>query len=143
MLYIDNKKIKLIKQEILVGEFINNNNKGYNINISLLFININNNEKGYINLDAGFEKNNDINFFLNKEYYGTPFKNEDNQFIFFEVFDTEKFLDTEIESKIKICLKERNRNQIKVFFELNDELIKIKYDGYLNINFNKTKETFI
>lgn len=91
MLYIDNKKIEIIEQIIYVGEFTKNGNKGYNINIQLLFINIESNEKGYINLDVGFEKNNDIKSFLNREYNGIPFDSNDNQFIFIEVFDTERF----------------------------------------------------
>ena len=85
-----------------------------------------------MNLDAGFEKINDINVFINKEYNGIPFEN-DNQFIYFEVFDTKKFLDTEIESKIIIRIEEIKENKAKVFFELNDELIKIKFDGYLDV----------
>ena len=58
-------------------------------------------KKGYINLDAGFEKENNINNFLNKDYNEVPFENN----IFFETFDTEKFLDTEIESNIVLKLK--------------------------------------
>jgi len=131
MFHIDDKELKLIKQEIYVGKFTNNGDKGYNINIKLEFVN-KNNIKGYLHLDAGFEKNNNINVFINKEYNGIPFAN-DNQFICFEMFDTEKFLDTEIESKIIIKLKYIKEDQVKVFFELNDELIKIKFGGYLNI----------
>ena len=131
MLYIDNKNLKITKQEIHVGRITNNGNEGFNICIGVKFVN-NNNTKGYLNLDAGFEKNNDINAFLNREYNGIPFES-DNQFIYFEVFDTEKFLDTEIESKIIIKLKYIENNKVKVFFELNDELINIKFDGYLDI----------
>lgn len=140
MLCIDNKNLEVIKQSVRVGNFTNNGDKGYNINIQLLFINTNTNEKGYINLDAGFEKNNDIGVFTNREYKGIPFDGEDNQFISFEVYDTEKFLDNEIKSKIKLKLKNKLENKIEVFFELNDELIKIKYDGYLDIDSNKTKD---
>lgn len=143
MLYIDDKKIKIIKQEIYVGTFMKNADKGYNINISLEFINTDNNKKGYINLDVGFEKNNDIRSFLNKEYNGMARGGDDNQFIFFEVFDTEKFLvDSDIESKIIIKLKDMKEGKIVTYFEINDELIKIRFDGYLDINFETTKETF-
>ncbi len=88
-------------------------------------------EKGYINLEAGFEKDSNINIFLNKEYSEIPFEND----VFFEVYDTEKFLDTEIESNIVLKLKEIHDNKVETFFELNDELIKIKYDGFLNLEF--------
>lgn len=142
MLYIDNKNLEVTKQNIRVGNFINNGNEGYNINIQLSFINIDTNEKGYINLDAGFEKRNDIAAFTNREYNGIPFDSNNHQFIFFEVFDTEKFLDTEIKSKIILKIKNMFKDKIKVNFELNDELIKIKYDGYLDIDFHTTKEIF-
>lgn len=131
MLNIDNKNLKVTKQEIHIGKFTNNGDEGYNVCIRLKFVN-DDNVKGYLNLDAGFEKSNDINAFLNREYNGIPFEN-DNQFIYFEVFDTEKFLDTEIESKTLIKLEYINDNKVKAFFELNDELIKIKFDGYLDI----------
>ena len=138
MLYIDNKNIEVLEQKIFVGTYTKNGIKGYNINIKLTFINIDNKEKGYINLDAGFEKDNNINCFLNKNYNGVPFENN----IFFEVFDTEKFLDTEIESNIILKIKELKDNKIETFFELNDELIKIKYDGFLVLGFRKMKDTF-
>lgn len=138
MLYIDNKNIEVLEQKIFVGTYTKNGIKGYNINIKLTFINIDNKEKGYINLDAGFEKDNNINCFLNKNYNGVPFENN----IFFEVFDTEKFLDTEIESNIILKIKELKDNKIETFFELNDELIKIKYDGFLVLDFRKMKDTF-
>lgn len=131
MLYIDNKNLKITEQEIHVGRFTNNGDEGFNICIGLKFVN-SDNTKGYLNLDVGFEKNNDINAFLNREYNGIPFES-DNQFIYFEVFDTEKFLDTEIESKIIIRFEDIKDNKVKTFFELNDDLIKIKFDGYLDI----------
>lgn len=138
MLYIDNKKIEISQQKIFVGTYTKNGNKGYNINIQLSFINIDNKEKGYINLDAGFEKDNNINCFLNKNYNEVPFEND----IFFEIFDTEKFLDTEIESNIILKIKGIRDNKVETFFELNDELIKIKYSGFLDLNFRNTKRTF-
>lgn len=131
MLSIDNKKLKVTKQEIFVGNIINNGIKGYDAWITLEFIN-EDNVKGYLNLDVGYEKSNDINVFLNREYNGIPFF-DDDQFIYFEVFDTEKFLDTEIESNIIIKFEDIKDNKVRVSFELNDELIKIKYTGYLDI----------
>ena len=131
MLSIDNKKLKITKQEIFVGNIINNGIDGYDVGLTLEFIN-EDNVKGYLNLDVGYEKSNDINVFLNREYNGIPFFNDD-QFVYFEVFDTEKFLDTEIESNIIIKFENIKDNKVKVSFELNDELIKIKYTGYLDI----------
>lgn len=131
MLNIDDKNLKVIKQEIFIGKFTNNGDEGYNVCIGLKFVSYDN-VKGYLYLDAGFEKSNDINIFLNREYNGIPFE-MDNQFIYFEVFDTEKFLDTEIESKIIIRFEDIKDKKVKTFFEINDDLIKIKFDGYLDI----------
>lgn len=83
-------------------------------------------------LNAGFEKNDDINAFVNKKYEGIPFSN-DNAFLFFDVFDTERFLDIEIEGNITLNLTNIKNNKVKAIFEVNDKLIKIKYNGYLNI----------
>ena len=58
------------------------------------------------------------------------------------MFDTEKFIDTDIESKIVVSLKEIKANKVHAIFEVNDELIKIKFDGFLNFDFTRTKETF-
>lgn len=143
MLKINDKKLRIIQQKIYVGKFILNGIKGYNINIQISFINVDSNVNGYINLDAGFEKTNDIKSFLNREYKGIPFDSDDNQFVFFEVFDTEKFLDTEIESEIIIKLKDIKNSKIEVSFEVDDELIKINFEGYLDIDTTKTKDTFL
>jgi len=143
MLFIDDKHVRITKQCIRVGEFMKSGEQGYNINIQLLFVNIDTDEDGYINLDFGFEKDNNFNVFLNREYIGKPFDEDDNQFIYFEIFDTENFLDTEIEGQIVITLGSIVDDKIEASFELDDELIKVKFDGYLDMDFENTKETFM
>lgn len=132
MLYIDDKNLEVTKQTISIGNYIKNGKKGYNINIYLAFINIATKENGYINLDVGFEKNNNIKNFLNKEYKGNTFQNSSDD-VYLEVFDTEKFLDSEIESNITVKLKNKIDNKVNTYIEVNDELIKIKFLGLLNI----------
>ena len=141
MLEIGNKNIKVINENIYLGEIWNKQDKGYDICISIDFINLDNNKKGYINIAAGFSKEKDINKFLNKEYYGNPSSNN-NQLIFFETYDTEEFIDTQIDSKIQINIKDKIDNKIEVSFIVNDELIKINYNGLLDINNNITRESF-
>lgn len=68
MLYIDDKKLEITKQEIFVGKFTNNGEEGSSINITLSFINTVTGEKEYINVCAGLEKEKDIDYFLNKEF---------------------------------------------------------------------------
>lgn len=132
MLYIDDKKLEVTKQTISIGNYTKNGKEGYNINIYLAFINIATKENGYINLDVGFEKDNNINNFLNKEYKGNLFQNSSDD-IYLEVFDTEKFLDSEIESNITVKLKNKIDNKVNTYIEVNDELIKIKFLVLLNI----------
>lgn len=143
MLYIDGKNVRVTKQCIRIRKFINSDELGYYVNIQLQFVNVDTNEDGYINLDVGFEKDNDIKAFLNRKYVGKAFDSKDNQFIWFEIFDTEKFLDTEIEGQIVVKLGDIRNDKVDASFELNDELIKVKYDGYLDIDLENTKETFM
>lgn len=64
MLKIDGKEMNIVNQYISVGEFTNNGEKGYNVNIQLQFTD--NSKSGYISLDVGFEKENDLKLFLIK-----------------------------------------------------------------------------
>lgn len=47
------------------------------------------------------------------------------------MFDTVKFLDSEIECEIKIRISDMVGDKINVTFEIDDDLIKIKYAGNL------------
>ena len=132
MLVIDDKEFEITESEIKVGGLTVIGDKGYDITIGLKFSY--NEKSGYLHLDAGFEKNNDIKTFVNREYVGIPFEN-DNQYMYFEIFDTEKFLDTQIESEITLKISEIFDNKVRVTFELNDEFIKVKYDGYMEIRY--------
>lgn len=141
MLYIDNKNIKVIEQKIYVMKYNRDGNKGYSVNIYLFFTNTDTKKNGYINLSAGFAKEDNITYFLNREYNGINgmlFGDD----IFFEGFDTEEYFDTGIESNIVIKLKEIKDNKVKTYFEVDDELIKVKFDGFLNLDFIKTKDNF-
>ena len=58
---------------------------------------------------------------------------EKHLFLYFEVFDTVKFLDSEIECEIRIKINDIKDGKINVNFEVDDDLIKIKYDGSLMV----------
>lgn len=127
MLLIDRREFKVTEETAFLGNFNNNKVNGYNIRFELHFID--GEKKGYINLDTGFEKEKDINLFLNKEYSGLNF--DGYPFMYFEVFDTVKFFDSEIECEIIIKINDIKDGKINVNFEVDDDLIKIKYDGSL------------
>lgn len=133
MFCIDDKKIEITEQKVFVGDYIREGDNGYNLCISLKFFNSDTGESGYLNLDVGFDSQNSIDHFTNKEYRGVPFYIDNNNDIFLELFDTEKFLDTEIEGVIIVNVLTIENDKLKVMFEVNDELIKIMYDGYLDI----------
>ena len=128
MLKIDDKEYEVTIQNIKICNFIDNFDKGYDIDIQIKF-----GKKGFLNLSAGFEKDNNINNFINKEYIGNPYQVEDSQINFFEIFDDTKFLDTEIVNKIKLKIGNIVDNKIEASIELDDDLIKIRYYGNLDI----------
>jgi len=128
MLIIDDKKYEVTTHNIKICNFINNFDKGYDIDIQIEFDN-----KGFLNLSAGFEKDNDINNFINKEYTGNPSQLEDSQINFFEIFDANKFLDTEVVNKITLKIGNIIDNKVEASIELDDDLIKIRYFGNLDI----------
>ena len=66
MLLIDGREFKVTEETAFLGNISYNKVSGYNIRFELRFID--GEKKGYINLDTGFEKEKDINLFLNKEY---------------------------------------------------------------------------
>lgn len=129
MLLIDGREFKVTEETTFIGNISYNKVSGYNIRFELRFID--GDKKGYINLDTGFEKEKDTNLFLNREYSGLNF--DDYPFMYFEVFDTVKFLDSEIECEIRIKINDIKDGKIIVNFEVDDDLIKIKYDGGLTL----------
>ena len=139
MLYINDKIYEITTKTISVGNFNKSCKKGYNICINLLFVDYNTKEKGYINLDAGYNKSSEITVFLNKKYCSST---ANNQYLFFELFDTKSFYESDITSEIYLEIKNKINNKIDVNFEINDKFIKVKFDGLLNIDDKIVHDTF-
>lgn len=129
MLLVDDKEFNIIKSEITLDKLSVNGIPGYDVGININFLN-DNGEKGYINLDVGYELEKDIIYFLNREYRGINLEG-DNDHIMFEIFDTNKFLDSEIESEIVVNIKDMEDDDIYISFKVDDELIKVDYDGQI------------
>ena len=129
MLYINDKKYEILTNEIKYINSQYNKIKGYSI---LIDININlNNKRGYINIWIDFFHNKDFNNILNKKYIELP--TELNSKIFpIEIYDTENFIDF-IESEVEIMFGNITDNQIEITININDENIKLKYNGYLKL----------
>ena len=77
---------------------------------------------------------------MNKNYNEVPFEND----IFFEVFDTEKFLDTEIESNIMLKIKGIKESEIiKMYKNMpleNRKDLKIKFEEIQKITQKESQE---
>lgn len=130
MLEINGVKCEITSQKVFIGTFNKSGENGYNLCIQIEFYN---SEIGYINLDVGYEKENNINLFANKEYI-----NDDCTF--YEIYDNWLY-GNGFNSIVKI--NDIKDNQVNVSFELSDELMSIKFNGYLVIDNNITKESFM
>jgi hypothetical protein len=122
---INGKNVIIVEKQIHIEKYICNDVPGYDINISMKFLNNDTYEQGYMNLSVGYESSVDISNFINKKYEGVPF---DENHVFFEIYDTEHFYDTEIESPIIVEICDFINNKIKVKISLNDELVKLDID---------------
>lgn len=129
MLIIDGKEYKINEEVAYVGKHICNNVKGYNINFEISFND--GEDKGYLYLNVGFEKEKDINLFLNKKFTGFNFG--EYPFMFLEVCHTKKYLDSEIESEITVEIKDLTDEKIGVSINVDDDLIKIKYEENMKL----------
>ena len=129
MLLIDGKEYKITEEVVYVGAHTCNNVNGYNINFEISFND--GEDKGYLYLNTGFEKEKDINLFLNKRFTGLNFG--DYPFMFLEICDTKKYLDSEIESEITVEVMDLANCKLAVSINVDDDLIKIKYDGNMKL----------
>ena len=114
MFKLDEKNIELISNKISIkGNNLNSNN-GYGLFICIDFINKDTNEKGYLNINVGYEEQNDITLFENKEYH-----EDDLSYMLVEVYDTEKFLCLDLTNPIIVKIGTVENNKIKAFIDID------------------------
>ena len=130
MLKINNNEYKVLSSEIKFVNATNNNIKGYSILISLdiEFNNI----KGYITFYVDFFNNMNFKNIENKRYEELP-TNHASKIAMIEIFDTQKFIDF-VDSIVKLEFGCIQNNRIKMSLNINDENIKLDYQGELDIN---------
>lgn len=75
---------------------------------------------------------NDFKNIENKEYNELP---TEPKITHIEIFDTKNFIDF-IDSNVIVKFGNIKNNQIEMKLDIDDILIKIKYKGLLNINYN-------
>lgn len=129
MLKINNNEYKVLSSEIKYAQATYNNKKGYSILVSLdiEFNNI----KGYISFYVDFFETNDIKNIENKKYIELATESN-SKITMIEILDTKNFIDF-IDSEINLEFGNIINNQIKMNLIIDDSLIKLKYNGFLDI----------
>ena len=129
MLSINNNEYKVLSSNIKYVDATYSAKDGYSILISLdMELN---NVKGYISFYVDFFEDEDFKNIENKKYVGIP--DEVNSKIkMIEIFDTINFIDV-INSEVKVEFGNIDNNQIKMNLNIDDEQIKLEYDGLLDI----------
>ena len=125
MLKINNEEYKVLSSEVRWVDATYNKRKGYSI---LVDIKLNHNGiNGYINFYVDFFDNRDNNYIINKKY--NEFPSELNSKIYsVEIFDSKTFIDL-IDSNVALEFGNIKDNKIYMKLDINDELIKIEYEG--------------
>ncbi len=129
MLKINNNEYKILSSEIKYAQATYNNKKGYSILVSL-DIELNN-IKGYISFYVDFFETNDIKNIENKKYIELATESN-SKITMIEILDTQNFIDF-IDSEINLEFGNIINNQIKMNLIIDDSLIKLEYNGFLDI----------
>lgn len=129
MLKINNNEYKILSSEIKYAQATYNNKKGYSILVSL-DIELNN-IKCYISFYVDFFETNDIKNIENKKYIELATESN-SKITMIEILDTKNFIDF-IDSEINLEFGNIINNQIKMNLIIDDSLIKLEYNGFLDI----------
>lgn len=129
MLRINDKEVEITKSTIKFANATYNKVKGYSPSIDISFIN--NNKTGYISFFLDFYLNNSFDNIINKTFIDNPW-NDHPKINMIEIFDTINFYDN-IDSDVTVILGEIKNNKIDFKLIIDAPLIKIEYDGLLDI----------
>ena len=129
MLRINNNEYKVLNSEVKYVNATHNIKKGYSILVSLdiEFNNI----KGYISFYVDFFENNDFKNIENRKYVELPTE-LDSKITMIEIFDTPDFIDF-IDSEVSLEFGDIDNDKIKMVLSINDKLVKLEYQGLLNV----------
>jgi len=130
MLIINGLKCKILKNEIKYANATVNKLKGYSISINVEFEL--DSTKGYFSFFVDFFNNNNFTNIVNKIYIENP-TDFNSKIDSFEMFDTKSFIDF-IDSEVNLEFGNIINNQIETKLYINDEQLKLSYEGNLNIN---------
>lgn len=129
MLKINDEEYKIISKNVELKNSTQNKIKGYSLLVS---INIEkNNIKGYIKFYVDFIKEKNISYYENKTYHELPTELS-SKISILEIFDTLNFIDF-IDSEVQLEFGDIKNNKIKMKLNINDKLIKVNLDDFMNI----------
>lgn len=129
MLIINNKDYKIISSNIKFVNALYNKEKYYSIIVDM-DIELNK-EKGYIRFYIDKFKNNNIKNIENKKFIDLP-TNLDSRINMIEINDTVRFIDF-IDSEVIVEFNNIIDNKIETKIFINDDNIKLNYQGLLDI----------
>ena len=90
-----------------------------------------NNIKGYVSFYVDFFENNDFKNIENRKYVELPTE-LDSKITMVEIFDTNDFIDF-IDSEVILEFGDIDNDKIKMVLSINDKLVKLEYQGLLNV----------
>lgn len=129
MLRINNNEYKVLTSDLKYVDATYNSKKGYSILVSL---DIQLNEiKGYISFYVDFFDDNDIKIIENRKYIELPTE-LNSKISMIEIYDTNNFIDF-IDSEVNLEFGNIDNDRIEMKLNIDDELIKLEYKGFLNI----------
>lgn len=129
MLKINNNEYKVLSSEVKYVDATYNKLKGYSILVSL-DIELNS-IKGYISFYVDFFDMKDFKNIENRKYVELPTE-LDSKITMIEIFDTINFIDF-IDSEVTLEFSNIKNNQIEMKLSIDDDLIKLEYQGSLNV----------
>lgn len=129
MLKINDKEYKVLTSEIKYASSTVNNQKGFTI---LVNIDLENEGiKGYISFYVDYFKEKTIKNIENKKYIDL-LAELDSKISMIEIFDTKNFIDF-IDSEVTVEFGRVIDDKIETKIFINDELIKVEYQGLMDI----------
>lgn len=93
-----------------------------------------NEKSGYFDFYVDNIPNQDVTYYINKEYYCIP---EDNraEINFLEIFDTQTFYDIGcFYNKMKVTFGDIYNNKIHAKIEIDEKVVSLSFDDYIEIN---------
>lgn len=128
-LRINNKDCNIVSSNIKCTNATYNTKKGFSFVVEIDIKE--NNEKGYISFFVDFFKDNNFKNLENKKYVELP-SDLDSKIDMVEIYDTHNFIDL-IDSYVTLLFGKIVDNKIETKFIIDDEQIKVEYEGMLDI----------